>query len=74
MLYFVGGLINGLGDRFYERFSYVPANKPEEWTHSFLLFCNRLVNLINRYKNRGGDLGVPTLLTQSRVPKFEEDL
>ena len=64
----------GWMNRFYEGFSHDPTNKPEERTYSLLFPCNRLVNLINWYKTRGGHLGASTLLTQSRVPKFEENL
>ena len=39
-----------------------------------LILCNRLINLINWYKTRGGHLGESTLITRSGVPKFEENL
>ena len=39
-----------------------------------LILCNRLVNLINWYKTRGGHSGVSTLLTRSGIPKLEENL
>ena len=45
------------------------SNKPVERTFNSYFFYNRLVNLLNYLKSRGGHLGVSTLLGGSGVPK-----
>ena len=50
----MGGLINGLDDRFYEGSSYDLTNKPEDRAYSLLFFVIGSLNLINWLKPEEG--------------------